>query len=76
MEKIFEAMAEVKSTSWHKFLEIPCDTNESTESIMAAMRAYSDFFDDMDDEELANMLAGEWCSVCEDGVIVWADSDF
>lgn len=67
-----DTMRRTNSTSWEKLFEIPCNTLDQSD-IVSAMRAYTDFFDDMDDDELESFLYSEWCTICADGVIIWRE---
>lgn len=66
-------MAEVKSTTWKKFMEIPMTEEQLADSKkrFAAARAYTDYFES--EEELNEILDTVWAEICEDGIIIWAD---
>lgn len=61
------------STTWIKMFEIPCDTS-SVDSIVSAMKDYTDFFDGISDEEIiSDYIDGQWGDVCSDGIVIWGD---
>lgn len=66
-------MENVTSTTWRKLMEIPCDTS-NTASIVSAIRDYTDFLNDVEDEDIIrDYINGEWGDVCSDGIILWED---
>lgn len=71
MFNLNQSMSNVSSTTWSKMLEIPCDTS-SVESIISALRQFTDFFDGIEDDEISrDYIFGEFGEVCSDGIIIW-----
>lgn len=67
-------MAECKSTTWNKLLEIPTRA-KTVKGQIEAIRKFTDCFAEMDDDEIEEYLASEWCTICEDGIVVWVDGE-
>lgn len=58
--------------AWNMLLEVPTRA-ETDAGRIKAMRRWTDFFDDMSDAEIEQMMNSEWITVCKDGIIVWED---
>lgn len=65
-------MKDCASTTWKKLLEIPTHA-KTTRGKVAAVRRQTDFFNDFSDDEVTDFLKSEWATICEDGIIIWAD---
>lgn len=58
--------------AWNVLLEVPTRA-ETGAGRIKAMRRWTDFFDDMSDAEIEQMMNSEWITICKDGIIVWKD---
>ena len=61
-------MNELNSDARVKLFEIACDTSNS-QSIVSAIVENTDFTQD----EAEEYIGTEWCEICKDGVVIWAE---
>lgn len=66
-------MAEVKSSTWSKLMEIPMTPGQliNSRERFNACRKLTDYFES--EEEMNEILKTEWAEICRDGIIIWAD---
>ena len=67
------SMAETKSTTWTKLLELPMTPGQliNSHERFKACQKLTDYFES--EEELNETLGTEWAEICRDGIIIWAD---
>lgn len=67
------SMAETKSTTWTKLLELPMTPGQliNSHERFKACQKLTDYFET--EEDLNEILRTEWADICRDGIIIWAD---
>lgn len=65
-------MKDCQSATWSKLLELPTRA-KTTAGLIKAVRDRTDFFAEMSDEEAEDFIDSEWCTLCDDGIVIWVD---
>lgn len=68
----YTRMSEIKSTTWEKLFEVPTKAR-TVDGIIAALRNYTDFYNELSDDEMLDIINSVWTEICSDGIIVWED---
>lgn len=67
-------MKDCNSSTWNKIFEVPTKAKTKKGQI-AALRKHTGFFDGAVDADVLELLDSEFCTVCDDGIIIWVDGE-
>ena len=65
-------MKDCSSATWKKLFEVPTRA-KTTAGRIKALKNYTDAYNDISSEEIAETLNSEWCTVCDDGIVIWCE---